>query len=118
MGGRNRWLNLYKQGWQYMEDRMQDDSTYAVSDFGRRMSLPSIEFTPQTHIDKAKINYPIQGTAADIIKRAMLKVGGDLRLQVHDELVFDGEVSLGEELSRIHPEIFTPYNTYTGEKWK
>ena len=115
---RNRWLTLYKQGWQYMEDRMQDDSTYAVSDFGRRMSLPSIEFTPQTHIDKAKINYPIQGTAADIIKRAMLKVGGDLRLQVHDELVFDGEVSLGEELSRIHPEIFTPYNTYTGEKWK
>ena len=114
---RQRWLNLYRKVWEYMETRARDTSTYATTDFGRRMSLPSLDTSPQTHIDKCKINYAIQGTAADIIKRAMLKVGGDLRLQVHDELVFDGDMTLGEELTHIHPDIYTPYNTYKEKKW-
>ena len=98
---------------------MADSSDYATSDFGRRMALPTLDRSPQNHINKCKINYVIQGTAADIIKRAMLKVRDyDLRLQVHDELVFDGEVELDESLARIHPEIHTPYNTYKELKWK
>ena len=98
---------------------MRDPSPYATTDFGRRMYLPNPDTTAQSHIDKCKINYPIQGTAADIMKRAMIKSwkSGDLRLQVHDEMVFDGEVELSKELENIHPEIRTPFSVYEGEKW-
>ncbi len=75
--------------------------------FGRKIHFPEIN-TPQRNMraffERAAINAPIQGTAADIIRRAMIRVPAALAaakasarmlLQVHDELVFeapDGEV--------------------------
>lgn len=69
--------------------------------FGRRRPLPDIESTnPMQRVaaENMAVNTPMQGTAADIIKRAMIDVHRRLResglrsrllLQVHDELVFD-----------------------------
>ncbi|MGD8810196.1 MAG: DNA polymerase I, partial [Gammaproteobacteria bacterium] len=69
--------------------------------FGRRIHLPSInEKNPmrRNYAERQAINAPIQGTAADIIKRAMIRVpealekkklGADMLLQVHDELLFE-----------------------------
>jgi DNA polymerase I len=69
--------------------------------YGRRLYLPEINSrnrTLQQYAERSAINAPMQGTAADIIKRAMLGVdqwcaasGGTVRLimQVHDELVFE-----------------------------
>ena len=76
---------------------------------GRRRYLPDLESTNRTRREMAErmaLNAPIQGTAADIIKIAMLKVASCLAnegfssrmlLQVHDELVF--EIAPGEEQS-------------------
>ena len=74
--------------------------------FGRRLYLPNINARNKMHVQAAErtaINAPMQGTAADIIKRAMLTVDDWLQqgdtdarmiMQVHDELVF--EVATGE----------------------
>ncbi len=70
--------------------------------FGRKIHLPAIRSRAQAergNAERAAINAPIQGTAADIIKRAMVRIGPALAgagcvgtrmlLQVHDELVFE-----------------------------
>ena len=69
--------------------------------FGRRIHLPGInEKNPmrRNYAERQAINAPIQGTAADIIKRAMIRVpealatkklAADMLLQVHDELLFE-----------------------------
>ena len=72
--------------------------------FGRRLQLPYIRHGNQTQragAERAAINAPMQGTAADIIKRAMVAIDTWLQphaqqarmlLQVHDELVFEADV--------------------------
>jgi len=69
--------------------------------FGRRRYLPDIHSSNQTvraHAERNAVNAPIQGSAADLIKKAMIEVHDRLHkgsyssrmvLQVHDELVFD-----------------------------
>jgi DNA polymerase-1 len=80
---------------------------YVTTLFGRKVHIPAIrDKNPARRAfgERAAINAPIQGTAADIIKRAMIRLEaaltqGGLRarmlLQVHDELIF--EVPAGEE---------------------
>jgi len=78
------------------------ESGYVETVFGRRLSLPEIRSRNQAQragAERAAINAPMQGTAADIIKRAMVTVDDWLRgpgagkalmlMQVHDELVFE-----------------------------
>jgi DNA polymerase-1 len=74
---------------------------YVATLFGRRRYLPDINhsnYNLRSFAERTAINTPIQGTAADIIKIAMLKVNTALRtakvksrvlLQVHDELVLE-----------------------------
>jgi len=86
------------------------DIGYVETLRGRRLYLPEINARNrqrQQAAERTAINAPMQGTAADIIKMAMLSVddwlatsGIDARLimQVHDELVFEVEASAVEEL--------------------
>ena len=88
---------------QYMErTRAQARSDgYVETVFGRRLFLPDIGSRNrqlQQYAERSAINAPMQGTAADIIKRAMLAVDAwresaqppvSLTMQVHDELVFE-----------------------------
>ena len=74
---------------------------YVRTIFGRRCYFPDINSKNhpiRSFNERAAINAPIQGTAADIIKRAMVKVSSDMLdkkveskmiLQIHDELVFE-----------------------------
>jgi len=74
---------------------------YVETLFGRRLYLPDIDARQQQrrqYAERAAINAPMQGTAADIIKRAMLRsdawlqhsgVDAKMIMQVHDELVFE-----------------------------
>ena len=74
---------------------------YVTTLFGRRCHLPGIkDINParRSFMERAAINAPLQGTAADIIKRAMIRIPGALAakklkarmlLQVHDELLFE-----------------------------
>ncbi|ROU08399.1 DNA polymerase I [Lysobacter enzymogenes] len=96
----------------FMERTRQDarDKGYVETVFGRRLYLDNIKASNQglrAGAERAAINAPMQGTAADIIKRAMIDIDGWLAdhreralmiLQVHDELVFEVEDSFVEEL--------------------
>ena len=90
---------------------------YAETLFGRRRFLPEIN-SSVTAVRKAAermaINTPLQGTAADIIKVAMIKIapltkGGEgglkMLLQVHDELVFEVRSDLVKEMAKRIKEI-------------
>lgn len=84
---------------------------YVETVFGRRLYLPEIRAQNQAlrkGAERAAINAPMQGTAADIIKRAMIAVDGWLQdsgidarilLQVHDELVLEVREDLVEEVA-------------------
>ena len=83
---------------EYMEDIKGSAASMAMSNaFGRRVHIPGIKVPIRraAAFERAAINAPIQGTAADIIKRAMIRVPPGLAtaglsarmlLQVHDEL--------------------------------
>ena len=87
----------------YMDETRQQarDRGYVSTVFGRRLHLPEINsrnFQRRQYAERSAINAPMQGTAADIIKRAMIRVddwiersGADARptMQVHDELVLE-----------------------------
>lgn len=86
---------------------------YVTTLLGRRRYLPDL-FSSNRNVrafgERTAVNTPIQGTAADIMKLAMLKAEGTLRqaglkarmlLQVHDELIFDVPAAEVEETARL-----------------
>lgn len=98
-----RYFQRYPGVHTYME-RSQEQARqhgYAETLWGRRLSLPEINSrnaTRRQQAERVAINAPVQGTAADIIKRAMLTVAARLEdsalpacmiMQVHDELVLE-----------------------------
>ena len=99
----DRYFERYPGVRHYMDSTraMAHEKGYVETVFGRRLTLPDIrarQVPIRQAAERAAINAPMQGTAADIIKRAMLKVqkalattnlGCNLLLQVHDELVFE-----------------------------
>jgi DNA polymerase-1 len=74
---------------------------YVTTIFGRKINFPnanSSHAAERSFVERASINAPIQGSAADIIRRAMIRmeselakagVEADMLLQVHDELIFE-----------------------------
>jgi DNA polymerase I len=108
----DRYFARYPGVLSYMErTRAQAaEQGYVETVFGRRLYLPEIHAQNQAMrkgAERAAINAPMQGTAADIIKRAMIAVdawlqdsGIDARiiLQVHDELVLEVREELVEEV--------------------
>ncbi|HEX8586720.1 DNA polymerase I [Pseudomonas sp.] len=115
----DRYFARYPGVLNYMErTRAQAaEQGYVETIFGRRLYLPDINAKNQAlrkGAERMAINAPMQGTAADIIKRAMVAVNGwldesglDARviLQVHDELVLEVREDLVEQISkdiRVH----------------
>jgi len=104
-----RYFELYAGVKRYMTDivRQAREQGYVTTLFHRRRPLPELASSNKAlreFAERTAINTPIQGTAADIIKLAMLEVDRCLKkaglatrmlLQIHDELVF--EVPAGEE---------------------
>jgi DNA polymerase-1 len=101
---------------QYMEDTIQfaQKNGYVETLMGRKRWLKDIgssNFTVRGFAERNAINSPIQGTAADMIKLAMIAIHREMKekkmaskmiLQVHDELVFD---AVPEELAVLEPLI-------------
>ncbi len=89
------------------------EAGYVETVFGRRLYLPEIRSgNPQLrqYAERSAINAPMQGTAADIIKRAMIsvdawitRVASPVRLimQVHDELVFEVPAAAVDEFTHV-----------------
>ncbi|WP_109151887.1 DNA polymerase I [Azospirillum sp. TSO5] len=90
---------------------------YVVTLFGRRCYMPGIQeknAARRAFAERQAINAPIQGTAADIMKRAMNRMPGALAaagsnarmlLQVHDELLFEVPEAEVEDAARIVREV-------------
>jgi DNA polymerase-1 len=124
----------------YMErtKKAAKETGYVETLFGRRCHVPGInDRNPSTRgfYERAAINAPLQGSAADIIKRAMIRVPGALAqaglsarmlLQVHDELLFEvaeGEADETAALARrvmedaAHLTVPLTVDTGTGLTW-
>ena len=99
----------------YMEETRQQASEqgYVETIFGRRLYLPDINAKNgmrKKAAERAAINAPMQGTAADIIKKAMLAVDSwlleqnddriKMTMQVHDELIFEIHQDIVEETTQ------------------
>ena len=95
---------------------MAKNSGFVNTLFNRRIYLPNINTKGPAggFAERAAINAPIQGSASDIIKRAMIKIHeflkesqleADLLLQVHDELIFETNNDNIDEIQKKASEI-------------
>ncbi|MEI8672151.1 DNA polymerase I [Vibrio sp. SA48] len=116
-GYMDKYFERYPGVMQYMEDTRSTASElgYVETLLGRRLYLPEIKSRNgmrRKAAERAAINAPMQGTAADIIKKAMLLVDAwieehgqgrvKLLMQVHDELVFEvQETALAKIESKV-----------------
>ena len=90
---------------------------YAETLLGRRRKLPNIEsrnFQMRSHAERQAVNMPVQGTAADVMKLAMLRIAERLRarelrsrmlMQVHDELIFETLESELDDVAAVLMEV-------------
>lgn len=104
---------------EYMDDIVQDakQKGYVTTLMNRRRYLPEItsrNFNLRSFAERTAMNTPIQGSAADIIKKAMIDMAARLKeeklqtrmlLQVHDELIFEAPEDEIETLKKIVPEV-------------
>ena len=107
-----RYFQRYPGVLDYMERTRQiaREQGFVETILGRRLYTPDILATNKMikqAAERAAINAPLQGSAADIIKLAMIAVDkilpkdqAKLLPQVHDELVFEADVSIADELSK------------------
>jgi DNA polymerase-1 len=101
-------------------DRMKQEVRargYVTTVFGRRVNIPAVQSksaAERAFGDRAAINAPIQGAAADVIRRAMARMPEALKaeglrakmlLQVHDELVFEAPQEEAEVVIRIAKQV-------------
>jgi DNA polymerase I len=103
----------------YMDDIVQKakQDGYVTTIMNRRRYLPEItsrNFNLRSFAERTAMNTPIQGSAADIIKVAMIKMAQRLKdeelqtnmlLQVHDELIFEAPADEIDRLKEIVPEV-------------
>ena len=92
---------------------------YVETVFGRRLYLPDIDasnYQRRQYAERSAINAPMQGTAADLIKKAMINLHHEIIqqsldakiiMQVHDELVLEVAESDVTEVSQLTQEVMT-----------
>ena len=108
----NRYFDQYPKVAEFMKTIKEQakENAYVDTLFGRRLYFPEIKNRNgriRAGAERAAINAPMQGTAADIIKQAMLKVFAEIKnnpdirmiMQVHDELVFEVREEKQDELA-------------------
>lgn len=114
-----RYLESFPGVQQYMDRVVKQAKTdgYVTTMLNRRRYLPEINssnFNLRSFAERTAMNTPIQGSAADIIKKAMIDMDARLQaeglqstllLQVHDELIFEGPAEEMDVLARIVPEV-------------
>mgnify|MGYP000980437733 CR=1 FL=1 len=111
----NKYFETYPKIKTYLDQLVIDakEKGYSETLFGRRRPIPEISssnFMQRSFGERIAMNSPIQGTAADIIKIAMIRVNEELKekglrsrllLQIHDELLVETHKDEIEEVSQI-----------------
>ena len=134
------YFKLYPAVRKYMDDSIAKarETGYAVTLLGRRRTLRDIKSrnaTARMAAERDAINTPVQGTAADMIKLAMVRVSRALKdaglkakmvLQIHDELLFDvpkdevekvKEIAVREMTGAMKLEVPLEVSVGVGENW-
>jgi DNA polymerase I len=115
----NRYLDTYPGVKEYMDDIIHSakQKGYVSTLMQRRRYLPEItarNFNIRSFAERTAMNTPIQGSAADIIKKAMIDMDDALKdkglktrllLQVHDELIFEAPEDELEILKKLVPDV-------------
>ena len=119
-GEAQEYINLYFDRYPGVKNYMElirekaSEQGYVETVFGRRLYLPDINarnVQRRQYSERSAINAPMQGTAADIIKRAMIavhewltasRIDARMIMQVHDELVFEVATS---ETDRVRDKV-------------
>ncbi|MEG6508334.1 DNA polymerase I [Methyloligella sp. 2.7D] len=119
------YINTYFERFPGIKDYMEamkaecHHTGYVSTIFGRKVHYPQINTKNPSlrgNFERAAINAPIQGSAADIIRRAMIKMSAALEdaglsakmlMQVHDELVFEADEAEAEATMKIAREVMT-----------
>jgi len=136
------YFSKYKRVRQYMDELKETakEQEYVETMYGRKIFLPNIShsnFQVRSGAERTAINAPIQGTAADILKLAMIRIKNWLDeekisnifmiMQVHDELVFEIKET---DIPTIGPKIINLMtnaealkvplivNTFHGNSWR
>lgn len=125
---------------QFLDDQVAHakENGYVVTLFGRRRPVPELKssnFMQRSFGERVAMNAPIQGTAADIIKIAMIGVNRELKeqklksrliLQVHDELLIETHPEEVEQVKKIlqnqmeqaaHLEVPLIADVHSGQNW-
>ena len=109
------YLSNYRGVRTYMKKVVEDARAigYTETMFGRRRYIPELKssnFNVRSGAERIALNTPIQGTAADLIKLAMIRVDAALRenfpeakllLQVHDELIVECPEGIAEDVAKL-----------------
>ena len=112
----NRYFERFPEIRTYMDTTVEyaKEHKYVKTLFGRKIHTPEIASKgPRAGFAKrAVINAPIQGSAADIIRRAMVRMPAAIKgmpvkmlLQVHDELIFEVDANAVDEVTKVVREI-------------
>lgn len=108
--------------WQQQQQQLAMEEGYVRTIMGRYRQLPEArnKGKGRGHALRAAINTPIQGSAADIVMMAMIKLrasellqklGWRMLLQVHDEVILEGpEASVDEAMSEVLSCMENPYD--------
>lgn len=120
----NRFFEIYPKAKHFVDEQIKfaQATGYVTTLHGRRRYLPSINsrnFSQRSFDERNAVNAPIQGTAADLMKLAMIAVdkaikSGDLKadmlLQVHDELILEVDETqaeaVGQKIKGIMESVF------------
>jgi len=119
---KDMWGRKFPQAWDWIQSRQYDALRTGVAKtvFGRSIRLPTEDEESADGIKRKAIDYPCQGSAAEILKRGLIKLQGqDLALQVHDEMLVDGFIPayVFEGLEDIAP-FGTPVEVKYLERWE
>ena len=115
----DRYLESYPGVQGYMDEIVKDakQKGYVQTLLHRRRYIPEItsrNFNLRSFAERTAMNTPIQGSAADIIKKAMIEMADRLKeenlrtrllLQVHDELIFEAPKDEIDKLIKIVPDV-------------
>ena len=116
-----QYFDRYPQVKHYMDETKQSAKKmgYVETVFGRRLYLADIEssnYQRRQYAERSAINAPMQGTAADLIKMAMILLHQKIKeesfeakiiMQVHDELVIEVNENQSDELSEITTSVMS-----------
>jgi len=111
----DNYLNTYSGVRDFMKSVVEDarESGYTKTLYGRRRYIPELKssnYNIRQSAERMALNTPVQGTAADLIKLAMIRVDSALReqypeakllLQVHDELIVECPENIADKVATL-----------------